>query len=156
VSYRVKFNPGRLPEGRTAHMRIDQILLGAIVPLYVFLWIGVPIILADWLRKRRQETVKRQVALTEAIDGRLGAVVAPVVKKTLWGPWQVRLAVPFTQPAVVGRILAVVDEMLSASDPMLPGQYRIVLTPRGEPIREKRGAQGGRSADTWSREAMTA
>lgn len=137
-------------------MRIDQILLGAVVPLYVFLWIGIPIVLADWLRKRRQETVKRQVALTEAIDGRLGAVVAPVVKKPLWGPWQVRLAVPFTQPAVVGRILAVVDEMLSASDPMLPDQYRIILTNREESIREKRQTQAGRPAETWSREAMTA
>lgn len=137
-------------------MRIDQILLGAVVPLYVFLWIGIPIVLADWLRKRRQETVKRQVALTEAIDGRLGAVVAPVVKKPLWGPWQVRLAVPFTQPAVVGRILAVVDEMLSASDPMLPDQYRIILTNREESIREKRQIQAGRPAEPWSREAMTA
>ncbi len=137
-------------------MRIDQILLGAVVPLYVFLWIGIPIVLADWLRKRRQETVKRQVALTEAIDGRLGAIVAPVVKKPLWGPWQVRLAVPFTQPAVVGRILAVVDEMLSASDPRLPDQYRILLTNREEPIRKKRETQAGRPAETWSRKAITA
>lgn len=47
-----------------------QTLLGmAVASLLAFLWIGAPILLTTWLRKRRQETTQWQIALTDAIDG---------------------------------------------------------------------------------------
>jgi len=104
-------------------------LLGfVLVSLYMTLWVIGPMVLTDWFRKRREESVKRQIALTEAIHGQVGPIVSPEVTKPFWGPWQIRMAVPFTQPTEVGRILSVVNGLLSATNQL--DQYQIVLTPR--------------------------
>lgn len=127
-----------------------------VVPLYVALWIGGPMVLTDWLRKRRQETIKRQIALTDAIDGQFGAMVAPVVKRPLWGPWQIQIAVPFARPAAVGKILEVAHEVLSVADRMNPGRYEIVLTPKPDPMREEREMRAIQPAMRWSRDTRIA
>ena len=112
------------------------LLAVAMVTLYVFVWIGAPILLVGWLRSRRQETIQRQIALTDAIDARLGPIVSPVVTKPLWGPWRVRIAMPLTRPAPLGRILAITHGVLSGIDRGNPGHYRIVLTPKERHPRE--------------------
>ncbi len=110
-------------------MNIALALLGTgIVTLYAVLWILGPIVLTDWLRHRREDVRRRQIALTDAIHGQLGPVVSPEVRKALWGPWQIHMALPFTQPAEVGRILTAVDGILSATGET--DQYQIVLTSR--------------------------
>jgi hypothetical protein len=120
-------------------METSHLLLAvAVVTLYVFVWIGAPILLADWYRSRRQEAVRRQIALTDAIDARLGAVVSPVVTKPLWGPWQVRIDMPLTRPVPVDRILAIAHEVLSSVDQVDPGRYQTVLTPKERHHREGR------------------
>ena len=104
-------------------------LLGfVVVSLYVTAWVIGPMVLTDWFRTRREEATKRQIAITDAIHGQVGPVVSPEVTKPFWGPWQIRMAVPFTQPTEVGRILAVVNGLLSATNQL--DQYQIVLTPR--------------------------
>ena len=124
----------------------------AIVTLYVFLWIGAPILLGGWLRSRRQEAIQRQIALTEAIDARLGSIVSPVVTKPLWGPWRVRIAMPLTRPVPVGRILAITHGVLSPLDGVSPDRYRIILTPRATTLRKQRRIRIGQPAGRWSRE----
>ena len=132
-------------------------LLGMLmVLLYAILWIAGPILLTAWVRNRREETIKRQIALTDAIHENLGAIVSPEVQKPLWGPWQIRIAVPFTQPAVVGRILTVVDGMLSASSQMQPGRYQIILTSMEESLAGKRQWSPSQPVERWSRGAMAA
>jgi hypothetical protein len=135
---------------------ILRVLSAAVVPVFVFLWIGGPIVMTDWLRKRRQETTMRQIALTDAIDGQLGSIVSPFVKKPLWGPWQIEIAVPFTRPAEVGRILAVAHDVLTGAEGINPGRYRIVLTPKQDPIREERKFRASQSAERWSRDSRVA
>ncbi len=127
-----------------------------VVSLYVMLWIGGPMLLMDWLRNRRQETIKRQIALTDAIDGRLGAIVAPVVKKPLWGPWQIQIAVPFARAAAVGKILAVAHEVLSVADRMNPGRYEIVLTPKQDPTHKERETRASHPAERWPGDTIVA
>lgn len=132
-------------------METGLVWLGeAALLLSVFALIGGPAVLTNWLRNRREETIMRQIALTDAIDGALGAIVAPVVRKPLWGPWRIRIAVPFARPATVGRILAVAHEVLSVADRMNPGRYEIVLTPKQDSTREERGARESQSAARWS------
>ncbi len=127
-----------------------QTLLGmAVVSLLAFLWIGAPILLTTWLRKRRQETTRWQVALTDAIVGQLGMIVAPVVKQPLWGPRQVHIAVPFTRPSAAGRILTVAHQVLSAGDRVGPARYEVILTPKPEPLRPGDDIRAGRSAERW-------
>ena len=126
------------------------ILLGmAVFSLLVFVLIGGPAILTDWLRKRREEATRCQIALTDAIDGQLGPIVSPVVKNPLWGPWQVQIAVPFTRPGAVGKILQVVDETLTTPNSMGVDRYRIVLTPKQDAILEERKSRTSQPAASW-------
>jgi hypothetical protein len=97
------------------------------------------VVLPGWFRTRRQEAVWRQIALTEALDGQLGPIVSPVVKRPLLGPWRIEIAVPLAQSATVGRVLAVAHETLSVREGMSPSQYRIVLSARQD------SSQGGRA-----------
>lgn len=88
-------------------------------------------------RERRIEgAVARQIALTDAIAEELGAVVAPVVTKRPWGPWRVRMAVPFGRPATTSRVLAIARRVL---DRACASGYEIVLVPQAEPTRAATG-----------------
>lgn len=120
--------------------------------LYLISLIGGPMVLMDWLRHRREETIRRQIALTDTIDATLGPVVTPVVAKPLWGPWQIRIAVPFTRPLPVVRILAVVREALSAADRMDPGRCEIIFTPSQEAVREETRARVSAPVERWPHE----
>lgn len=138
---------------------MDTVLtwLGVVaVSLYGLLLVGGPMVLLDWLRNRRQEAIRRQIALTEAIDSRLGAIVAPVVKKPLWGPWQIQIAMPFARPATVGRILAVAHEVFSAADGTNPGRYRIVLTAKQEPNRKETETRRIQFTERWPGDTVVA
>lgn len=87
-------------------------------------------VLVDRSRRRRALAVERQIALTDALDGRLGPVVAPVVRKPLWGPWEIRIAVPFLHPAALATILAVVEDTLGGMPDLDSRPYRVVLRPQ--------------------------
>jgi hypothetical protein len=52
------------------------------------------------------------------------------VRRPLWGPWQIRIAVPFSRPATVGSILALAHEAIAVGDWMNRDDYEIVLTPQ--------------------------
>ena len=96
------------------------------------MFIAAPLPLTEWLQGRRRETLRRQIALAEAIEREFGPIVAPVVKKPLWGPWQIRLAVPFTRAVTVGTVLSLAHRVLAFADRMNSGRYQIVLTQREE------------------------
>ena len=64
--------------------------------------------------ERRQDRARaeigRQIALTDALHARLGALLAPVVR--LRGRvWQISVAVPVEEHAVVSAVLTTVDEV---------------------------------------------
>src|SRR5262245_33993625 len=84
--------------------------------------------------KRRQADVRaRQIALTDAIHERLGAVVAPLVRRGRRG-WQVHIAVSFEHRATMDAVLAVVREVFA---PRMgeAGALKIVLTGRSHRTR---------------------
>jgi hypothetical protein len=87
--------------------------------------------LAAWRDRRRQVAVARQIAVTDAIAWEMGAIVAPEVKPALWGPWELRIAVPLSRPLVVGRIVAIADCVLAR----IPDRHEIVLVPQEPPVR---------------------
>jgi hypothetical protein len=64
-------------------------------------------------RGRRQADVRAcQIALTDAIHERLGAVVAPLVRRGRRG-WQVHIALPFEHLATMDAVLAIVREVFA-------------------------------------------
>jgi hypothetical protein len=86
--------------------------IGALVALLV---------LSERRQAQRRAEVLRQIALTDALHARLGAVVAPVVRRRPRG-WRVAVAVPFDRPAVVTAVLATVDEVFGRV------RYEVVLS----------------------------
>lgn len=96
--------------------------------------------------QRRQAEVLRQIALTDALHARLGALVAPVVR---WRhrAWQVAVAVPFERPAIVATVLTTVQEMFGRV------RYEVVLNrqaPAAPLPHAPRPAAAGRESLSWT------
>jgi hypothetical protein len=111
-----------------------------LVGLSPLLLVGALLALAAWRDRRALAATARQTRLTDALADEMGAVVAPVVRRRL-GHWRVRIAVPFGRPAVVARVLEVLDVTLGR---LGPDRYEIVLSPQepGCPTTPRRGPAG--------------
>jgi len=131
-------------------MEANLTVLWTAVALFVLAGFVGMAVLPGWLRTRRREAIRRQIVLTDALDGRLGPIVSPVVKRPFLGPWRIEIAVPLGQPATVGRVLAVAHETLSAAEGMGPSSYRIVLTAQPDSIHEPRETRARRTAGRWA------
>jgi hypothetical protein len=133
-----------------------MVVSGAAFVLLLFVLVGGPMRLADWSRKRRQQETARQIALTDALDGQLGAIVSPVVRKPLFGPWQIQIAVPFHRSATVARILSVVDKVFPDVDGAGSRHYQIFLSAKPDSLRETRAPRTPRSTKRWARDPIPA
>jgi hypothetical protein len=103
-------------------------LLGVLVAIAPFVGLIGLLAWTSWRERLRRDAQARQIALTDSIHERLGAVAAPVVRRRHRG-WQVRIAVPFERPATTEALLAIVMEAFALPD----GDRRsleIVLTPQ--------------------------
>jgi hypothetical protein len=108
-------------------------LLGLLLVMLVPVVFIVPVLwLANRLERFRHEVRARQVAVTDAIHRRLGAIVSPTVRKRPWGPWEVLIPVPFTRPAVLGEVLAIARAALAPVDGVRAERFQIVLVPQEE------------------------
>jgi hypothetical protein len=90
-----------------------QLLVGVLIFAVLLALLAAPMVLVDRRRHRRHAEIVRQIALTDALHARLGAVVAPVVRRRRRA-WQIAVAVPVERPAVVAAVLATVDEVFGA------------------------------------------
>ena len=68
------------------------------------------LVAAERRQRRVQSEVSRQIALTDALHARFGALLAPVVRRR-GGVWQVSVALPAEDPRVAGVVLTTVDEV---------------------------------------------
>jgi hypothetical protein len=88
--------------------------------------------LSAWRGRRRDAMIARQILLTDALAGELGAVMAPLVTKPLCGPWRAEIRGPVGQPVVVSRTVAIAHDTLTR---LGASPYELVLTPRTAPAR---------------------
>lgn len=123
-------------------MDTGMALVGVLVALFYFGGILSIVLLPSWLGRRRGEAVRRQVVLTDALDGQLGPIVAPTVKKPIWGPWRIEVVVPVGRWDTVGRLLALADDVFAKSDGVRPSPYRLVLAAEHDFMRQTRGTRG--------------
>ena len=103
-------------------------------------------LLMERRQARRRHEVREQIALTDALHARLGALVAPVVRRR-GRAWQVAVAVPFERPAALATVLATVDAMFG------PARYEVVLsrqTPAGPAAPAPRRTAVGRESLSWT------
>ena len=105
-----------------------ETLLGIVMAGLPLLIVGTLLVVTNRRERRRQAAVIQQIALTDAIHARLGAAVAPVVRR-LGNRWQVAIAVPLEHPAVVASVLAIVDAVFAGPEPE-PAAYEVVLRPQ--------------------------
>lgn len=115
-----------------------------------FVAVGVLLALVNRRHLRRQAEVARQIALTDAIHARLGAVVAPEVRRRRGGRWEVAIAAPLESPPVVADVLAIVEQAFAH-----PGAvpYEIILRKQRTPAsrgRAGRPARVGRESLSWT------
>ncbi len=101
--------------------------------LILGLVIAGPTVLVDWWRKRNEATIRHQIALTDAIYERFGAIASPILTAPLWGPRRILLAV---RPGAVNKALVAAHEVFSAANRMKLGRYEIVLTLPEESVRK--------------------
>ena len=118
--------------------------------------VGGPLLLIDWARERRRTVIERQIALTDALDGQLGPIVAPVVTKPVFGPWEIQIAVPYLRSAVLARILSVVDDIFAGVEGGGGPSYRIVLSATQDPLRETAGRRTRRLRKRWAGDPIAA
>lgn len=78
-------------------------------------------------RKRREAVLARRIALTDALDGQLGPIATPLVRKLPWGPWEIQIAAPLFGFGAVVRVFAIVNQVLSGVEGTRENSYRIVL-----------------------------
>jgi hypothetical protein len=103
--------------------------LAALVLVPSALVVGV-LLLAERWQRARATLVARQVAVTDAIHRELGAVVAPVARRRGLGGWELRIAVPFERPDLVGAVTAIARRALAHLDERGADTVPIVLVPR--------------------------
>jgi hypothetical protein len=102
--------------------------------------------LIDRRQARRHAAISRQILLTDALHARLGAAVAPFVRRR-GRRWQIAVAVPFDRPAVLAGVLTTVDDMFGRS------AYEVVLRRQAAPTPEpsaRRPAPLGRESLSWT------
>ena len=113
------------------------------LPVAAFLAVAA---LVDRRQARRHAAVARQIAVTDAVHLRLGAVAAPVVRRRRSG-WEIEVAVPFEQPAVVAGVLASVNDVFGRAP------YEVVLQRQAAPVpesRTRRPAPLGKESLSWT------
>jgi uncharacterized RDD family membrane protein YckC len=112
------------------------------IALTPFLVVIALLRLADFVSARREASLGRQIALTNAIHRELGAVAAPVVSRGPGGGWLVSMAVPLDRPGTTAAIVRITVRMFApaggGADPL-----RILLTPAA--TRPVAGASAGTS-----------
>jgi hypothetical protein len=111
-----------------------MLILAALgVALAPVLVVTALLVLSAWLQHARGCRAALQVAVTDALDRELGTVVAPVVRGWRWRAWELRIAVPFERPAIVGAVLAIAHRALAQD--RAADRVRIVLVPQAAPGR---------------------
>jgi uncharacterized RDD family membrane protein YckC len=117
-------------------------LLSTAIALTPFLVVIALLRFADFVSARREASIARQIALTDAIHRELGAVAAPVVSRRPGGGWLVSMAVPLDRPGTTAAIVRITERMF-APDGRGVDALRILLTPAA--ARPVTGASAGPS-----------
>jgi hypothetical protein len=123
-----------------------ETVVGLVVAGMPFVVVSGLLVMLERRQERTAADVARQIALTDALHARLGALVAPVVRRRR-RLWQIEIAVPVEQPAVVASVLATVDEVFGRV------AYEVRLRRQSPPIslaRAPRAARAAQESLSWT------
>jgi hypothetical protein len=109
---------------------LAEIAVGVAVATIPFLAVAGLLGLSGHLRRREDDRIFRQIAVTDALHRELGAVAAPEVRRDWPGGWTVSAAVPFEQEEAVAAVARIVHEFFVAFYPKDVPRLRVLLIPR--------------------------
>ena len=112
-------------------------MLGAVTVVALLLPVAMftaALLLPTWRARTRLLAIARQIAVTDAIHGELGAIVSPVVRHRLWGRWQLMIPVPFDDLDTVTHVVRTAYGAFDALERTKPGRFEIVLSPQERPV----------------------
>jgi hypothetical protein len=123
------------------------ITLGTVLTVLILpmAFVTALLLAAGWRERARERRLARQVLVTDAIDAELGPVVAPVVKRRFGGGWRVEVTVPFEEPVLIGRMVALARAAMLRTDPDT-SPLDVVLTTQAAEV-ERANAGSLRAAD---------
>jgi hypothetical protein len=101
------------------------------------------LVMSERRQRARDAEIARQIALTDALAVRMGAIVAPVVRRRR-RVWQVSVAVPLERPRVVDDVMATVDEVFADV------AYELRLHPQTPPATARRAARIAQESLSWT------
>ena len=113
---------------------VVQSTLSVLIALFPIALIAALLQLSTWRQRARLAAVSRQIAVTDAIHGALGAVVSPVVRRSFWGGWRLTIPVPLDRPEIVTPVVEAAYGAFSESERTRPGRFEIVLTRQERPV----------------------
>jgi hypothetical protein len=124
------------------------------IALFPFALLIAALKLSSWRQRTRLDEIARQIAVTDAIHAELGAVVSPVVHRTLGRGWRLTIPVPLDRPDTVTRVVSAAYGVFSETERTRSGRFEVVLTPQERPVARRiavRAAAGttGRSV-SWT------
>lgn len=110
--------------------KLAEIAIGIAVAMIPFLTVAGLLGLSGHLRRREDDRINRQIAVTDAMHRELGAAAAPEVRRDWLGGWTVSAAVPFEQEKAVAAVARIVHEFFATFYPKDVPRLRVLLTPR--------------------------
>ena len=119
-----------------------ETVIGLMLAASPLILTGALLAVTDRRQRRVQAEVERQIALTDALYARLGALLAPVVRRRR-GVWQVSVALPVERPPV-SAVLAAVDEVFGRA------AYELHLRQRTDDARAASARHTPRAAEELS------
>jgi hypothetical protein len=113
---------------------VVQSTLSVLITLFPIGLIVALLQLSTWRQRARLAEIARQIAVTDAIHAALGAVVSPVVRRTLWRGWRLTIPVPLDRADTVTQVVEAAYGAFGAAERTRPGRFEIVLTPQERPV----------------------
>ena len=111
--------------------------LSLLVALFPFGLLIAALKISSWRQHVRLAEIARQIAVTDAIHAELGAVVSPVVRRTLGRGWRLSIPVPLDRPDTVTQVLSAAYSAFSTAERTGPRHFEIVLTPQEQPVPQR-------------------
>ena len=106
-------------------------VIAALVPAAL---LTAVLLLSTWRARTRLLAIARQIVVTDAIHGELGAIVSPVVRHRFWSRWQLTIPVPFDDLDTVTHVVRTAYGAFDAPERKKPGRFEIVLSPQERPV----------------------
>ena len=110
-----------------------EVVGGFVLVLMPFVAVIAVLAVVELRDRRHRDAIARQIALTDAVHARFGAIVAPTVRRKFLGRWQVEMPIPPERAEIMPALFTLAREAVPVHVRRSPRALRIVFTSQAEP-----------------------